>query len=79
MPKANNLVVLTNQLRTAERLLISGCSIPLMAEELELSDRQVRRILNMLRELGVQIKSNFVPGMAEPAIHRAKKSTAIFR
>ena len=79
MPKANRLVVLTTQLRAAERLLISGCSIVILADELGISDRQARRILNILRELGLQIKSNYTPGLAEPALHRAKKSTRVFR
>ena len=79
MPKANRLVVLTRQLQTAENLLIAGCSIVVLADTLGISDRQARRILNILRELGLQIKSNYTPGLAEPALHRAKKSTTIFR
>lgn len=79
MPKANRLVVLTRQLQTAERLLTAGCSILDLAQTLGVSDRQARRILNILRELGVQIKTKYTPGSSEPAFHRAIKRTTIFR
>ena len=79
MPRANKLVVLICQLRTVERMLISGCTAYVLADTLGISVRQVRRFINDLKSLGVQIQSDYTPGEKSPATHRAKKSTAVFR
>ncbi len=79
MPQPQRLVVLIEQLRIVEQLLISGSSVGVIADAIGVSDRQARRHINDLKSLGVQISSGYVPGDREPAIHRAKKSTRIFR
>jgi predicted DNA-binding transcriptional regulator YafY len=72
MAKAQRLPTLVEQLRTVERLLISGCTLPTMADTIGVSPRQVQRLMNDLRSLGLEIKSNFIPGNREPTIHKAK-------
>ena len=79
MPARNLLVDLVKQLQTIESMLIAGATVYAMADELEVSDRQVRRMLNHLRELGVDIRSNYKAGDNQAAVLTAKKSTRLFR
>ena|GEM_PF-3143065 len=79
MTKPQRLVPLVEQLRTVERLLISGCTLPIIADTIGASHRQVQRLVRDLKTLGVQVSSDFIPGRRAPATYRAKKSTAVFR
>ena len=78
MPARNQLVDLVKQLQAIESMLIAGSTVFVMAEKLVISDRQVRRLLNHLRELGVEIRSNYKAGNQEAAVLTAKKSTRLF-
>ena len=79
MAERNLLVDLVKQLQTVESMLIAGATVYTMAEELAVSTRQVRRMLNHLRELGVVVQSSYIPGNREAAVMTAKKSTRLFR
>ena len=79
MPARNLLVDLVKQLQTIESMLIAGATVYDMAEELTVSTRQVRRMLNHLRELGVDVRSNYTPGNRGAAVMTARKSTRLFR
>ena len=78
MPARNQLVDLVRQLQTIELMLIAGATIYDMAEELAISDRQVRRLVDHLRALSVEIRSNYKTGDRKAALLRAKKSTRLF-
>ena len=79
MAERNLLVDLVRQLQTVESMLIAGSTVNAMAEELAVSTRQIRRMLNHLRELGVDVQSNHIPGNREAAVMTAKKATRLFR
>ena len=78
MPARNQLVDLVRQLQTIELMLIPGSTIYDVAEVLAISDRQVRRLVDHLRELGVEIRSNYETGDRKAAVLQAKKSTRLF-
>ena len=79
MAERNLLVDLVKQLQTVESMLIAGATVYGIADKLAISTRQVRRMLNHLRELGVDVRSNYTPGNNEAAVLTAKKATRLFR
>lgn len=79
MPARNQLVDPVKQLQSIESMLIAGATVYEMAEELGINDCQVRRLVNHLQALGIEIRSNYKVGNQEAAVLIAKKSTRLFR
>jgi len=78
MPVRNQLVDLVNQLRLTEQQLLQGATRYEIAESLGVSPRQTSRLIEQLRELGVEITSDYEPGAKAPAVHKSTRSTRLF-
>jgi predicted DNA-binding transcriptional regulator YafY len=66
------------QTMQAEAMLCKGTTFKDMATALEVSDKQARRIVAMLRELGCEIPDNFERGTQE-AVRIKLTANRLFR
>jgi predicted DNA-binding transcriptional regulator YafY len=66
------------QTMQAEALLVKGTTFRDMAADLGVSDKQARRIVAMLRELGCEIPDNFNRGTQE-AVRIKLTANRLFR
>ena len=75
--RRQSLATLTEQLRTCERLLRRGATVPAVAEAVGVSDKQIRRYIATLRELGVEVTRTDDP--FGPSTFKVARGSRLFR
>lgn len=79
-PRPQRLIVLVKQLQIVERLLLQpkGATAYQIAEAIGKSEKQARRSIAVLKDLGVTVVDDYAPGDTEPAVYRAKRGSKLF-
>ena len=60
--------------RTAQAMLVKGCTVADLMADLSLSDKSVRRLIDDFVADGCDVKSTFVLGMQDAAVYRLRGS-----
>jgi hypothetical protein len=64
---SGNLKII-HRYRTAQALLLKGCTVDDLVEALSLSDKSVRRLIDDFIADGCKVESTFVRGMQDAAV-----------
>ncbi len=75
----SRLATQVQQLKTAETMLLTGCTRHELAEALGVSVKQAERIRDLFTALGHPVSSSWTPGSSEPAVFTLAKKDRMFR
>lgn len=75
----SRLATQVQQLKTAETMLLTGCTRHQLADALSVSVKQAERIRDLFTALGHPVTSSWTPGSNDPAVFTLAKKDRMFR